>query len=202
MWVTQTYLGNPDPKARIFTYYVYEEYSPDQESFTREVQRGLEQLGRTYREKASLLMPNPQYTAEIGGELRDIEQLWWAMAGKLPGILVTRRPLSEFDPHEEFYLISFDKLSPNGAAEVIEKVNRTLNEQLSHIFANPSIEKKGWWKTFYDALELKPGYGGVRIDLKKLPPFADSSVIGSPVALPKTRKRHAASVRYPRGAAV
>jgi hypothetical protein len=168
MWVSQTYLGNPDADAHIFVYYVYENYLSEQRSFTEDVQRGLEQLGQTYGNKVSLLMPNPQYTAEIEVELRGIRELWEAMKGKLPGILVTRRPLSEFNPNEELYLIPLDKRDPIGAAGVIEKVRRTLNEQLSHDFANRPSEKKGWWKAFYDALELKPGYGGIRIDLKKL----------------------------------
>ncbi|MBU9188146.1 hypothetical protein [Burkholderia gladioli] len=172
MWVTQTYLGKPDPKAELFVYYVYEEYSPPQAQFTKAVNEHLGNLGQTYREKVSLFVPDPKSRSLIAGEMREIRPLWDAMHGKLPGILIARRPLSEFDPEEEFYLIPFKAVTPRDAAEVVDQVHRTLHDQLSN---NRLMQRKqstkvpnAWWERFYDALELKPGYCGVRIDLKKL----------------------------------
>lgn len=172
MWVTQTYLGKPDPNAELFVYYVYEDYVPTQARFTKALNEHLGNLGHTYREKVSLFVPNSKFTAPIAGELREIRLLWDAMHGKLPGILIARRPLSEFNPEDEFYLVPFTGANPRDVAEVVDQVHRTLHEQLSN---NRLTQRKlstkgpnGWCERFYNALELKPGYSGVRIDLKKL----------------------------------
>ncbi|MBB1074234.1 hypothetical protein HUU62_07370 [Rhodoferax sp. 4810] len=170
MWVTQTYLGTVEPEAKLFVYYLYEDYIPEQEAFTRTVQRKLESLGETYGNSVSLLMPNERYTAQIGGEMRKVEGLWKEVHGKLPGLLISTEPLSSFSPRTaEFTIVPFTRLSPESAADTIDKVRRLLDDQLHWNYeVAPSKGRPGVWSRIAAATELKPGVAGIRIDLKKL----------------------------------
>jgi hypothetical protein len=49
-------------------------------------------------------------------------------------------------------------------------VKRLIDEQLSWQFAHPPVQTEdewAFWKKFIDAIEIKPGIGWVKIDLKK-----------------------------------
>lgn len=170
MWVTQSYLATAEPDAKVFIYYLFEDYNPDQVAFTTEVQQRLEHLGESYGGSVSLLMPNPRYAARIESEVRGIQDFWWTLQGKLPALLISTSPLSGFSPASvEYSLISFKNTSPGGAAEAVEKVRRTADAQLRWDFEKtPEKEKVSIWRHFFHALELKPGLAGVRLDLKKL----------------------------------
>jgi len=171
MWVTQTYLGVVEPHAKAFIYYLFEDYNSEQTEFTTEVQRRLEDIGEAYQDRVSLLMPNPRFAARIESEVRDkIQDVWWSLHGKLPGLLFSTKPLSQFDGASgEYVYFPFDALTAHGAAEVIVKVRRLANEQVSWDFLNPKKkEVKSVGKVILDAIEAKPGFAGFRIDLKKL----------------------------------
>lgn len=66
MWVTQTYLGNPEPDASLFIYYLHEDYAREQVKFTENIQRHMEDLGTLYGSDVSLFVPNSRFTAQIG----------------------------------------------------------------------------------------------------------------------------------------
>lgn len=168
MWVTQTYLGDVEPNAKAFVYYLYEEYN-DQGEFTAEVQRKLEDLGQAYGNDISLLMPNPRYAAPIECEARDkLQALWWALAGKLPGLLFVSQPLSKFDGETgQYFYIPFDSLDVEGVANAINELRGHANEFLQRPMPSPS-KLSAWSKRIYEALELKPNFVGFGIDLKKL----------------------------------
>jgi hypothetical protein len=170
MWVTQTYLGTVEPDAKLFVYYLYEDYIPEHEAFTRVVQSNLESLGDIYGSSVSLLMPNKRYTAQIGGEMRKIKGLWNQVHGKLPGLLISTEPLSGFSPASaEFTIIPFVRVTPAGAAETIDKVRKLLDKQLEWDYEHTSDQTDMTpWERFTEALELKPGIAGIRLDLKKL----------------------------------
>ncbi len=80
MWVTQTYLGTVEPDVKVFIYYLFEDYNPDQTDFTNAVQFELEKMGAVFESNVSLLMPNPRYAARIEAEVRSIEKLWCGKA--------------------------------------------------------------------------------------------------------------------------
>lgn len=170
MWVTQSYLATAEPDAKVFIYYLFEDYNPDQVAFTTAVQERLERLGESYEGAVSLLMPNPRYAARIEAEVRGIEDFWWTLQGKLPALLISTSPLSQFSPGSaEYSLISFANTNPDGAAQAVEKVRRISDAQLRWGFEKkPEKVKLSVWRHFFDALELKPGLAGVRLDLKKL----------------------------------
>lgn len=170
MWVTQTYLGKVEPDAKVFVYYLFEDYNYEQSEFTDRVQNRLEEMGITYESNVSLLMPNPRYAARIEAEVRGIQGLWWSLQGKLPGIFVSTSSLSEFDIKKgNYYFASFNKTTPSTAADVIREVQRLVDEQLAYEFkrVKPRQENK-IFRRLYDAIEAKPGVFGFRIDLKKL----------------------------------
>ncbi|ATI26062.1 MULTISPECIES: hypothetical protein [Ralstonia solanacearum species complex] len=170
MWVTQSYLAAVEPDAKVFIYYLFEDYNPEQIAFTEAVQQRLEQLGEIYGGDVSLLMPNSRYAARIEAEVRGIGDFWWTLQRKLPALLISTCPLSKFSPSTaEFSLISFASTDPAGAAEAVERVRRIADQQLRWSFeSKPEKEKVSIWRHFFDALELKPGIHGVRLDLKKL----------------------------------
>jgi hypothetical protein len=171
MWITQSYLGNVEPEAKIFVYYLFEDYIPEQTQFTKSVQHYLETLGEYFEDKVSLLMPNPRYTAQIGAEVRGIEDLWWSLKGKLPALLISNKPLSQFNMKDGKYaVIPFESKNPKDSANIINEVKRIINDQLSFEFSNRKIENKtkSIWSILYEAIEAKPGICGFAIDLKKL----------------------------------
>ncbi len=45
----------------------------------------------------SLFVPNERFAAQISGDIGDIHDLWHHLYGKLPGLFVSTKPLSEFD---------------------------------------------------------------------------------------------------------
>jgi hypothetical protein len=170
MWVTQTYLGNVEPDAQLFVYYLFEDYVSSQLDFTREVQRHLEDLGEAFGRSVSLLVPNPRYAVRIESEVRGIQDFWWTLKGKLPVLLISTKPLTQFNPKQgDFYLISFASQDAKGAADTVRRVRTIANDRLSWQFANQTPNaRESWWNRFFDAIELKPGLGPVKLDLKKL----------------------------------
>ena len=171
MWVTQTYLGTVEPDAKVFVYYCFEDYSRGQKEFTKRVQRELEHLGEVFGDKVSLLMPNPRYAGRIESEVRENEALWTSLSGgKLPGLLLSKVPLVKLDnERDECFFIPFETHDPKGVANVIQEVRRLAGDTLNWEFANrpPQVQRKGLGERFFDALELKPGIWGFKIDLRK-----------------------------------
>ena len=98
MCVTQTYLGTVEPDAKVFVYYFFEDYDPEQKRFTDRVQRELERLGELFGDQVSLLMPNPRYAGRIEAEVRENMALWTSLRGKFPGLFVSTLPLSKIAP--------------------------------------------------------------------------------------------------------
>jgi hypothetical protein len=133
MWVTQTYLEPAQPSAGVFIYYMFENYNTAQASLTKQVQVELGSLGEVYGSQVSLHMPNPRYANAIEGQVREIRPLWNALQGKLPGLLVTTKPmveLTEFDS-STFY-IRFSEEQPKEVAKTIHDV-RQLTERLKGV---------------------------------------------------------------------
>lgn len=170
MWVTQTYLCNVEPDAKVFVYYLFEDYNREQKEFTEKVQESLGDMGVLYESNVSLFMPNPKYAARIESEIRGIEGLWWSLQGKLPGIFVSTTPLSEFDEQRgDYYFASFNETEPTTAASVIRDTKKLVDEQLAYEFKSiKPLQEKGLLRRIYEAIEAKPGVFGFTIDLKKL----------------------------------
>lgn len=169
MWVTQTYLGTVEPDAKLFVYYFFEDYNPDQRTFTQRVQRELEKLGEVFGDQVSLFMPNPRYAGRIEAEMKNQDELR-SLHGELPGLFLSRKPLANLKPDDDgcFY-IPFETQDAKGVAEVIRRIRGLAHETLSSDFANRSEPKtESLAKRFGDALELKPGIWGFKIDLRKL----------------------------------
>jgi hypothetical protein len=169
MWVTQTYLGTVEPDAKVFVYYFLEDYNSEQKAFTQKVQRELENLGEISGDQVSLLMPNPRYAGRIETEMRNQGNLW-SLQGKLPGLFLSRKPLADLEPDGDGCVyIPFETQGAKGVAEVIQRIRGLAYDTLSSYFANQSEPKTvSLAKRFGDALELKPGIWGFKIDLRKL----------------------------------
>ncbi len=169
MWITQTYLGSVEPDADIFVYYLYEDYVNEQKQFTEKVQEDLERIGDTFNDEVSLLIPNPKYADKIEAEVREIRPLWMHVKGSLPGLLISPVPLVKLDRFtDECYFIPFDTRSRFRVAETIKNARSLISDELSIKRTNRDNEVKPSYRKIGDAIELKPGIFGFRIDLKKL----------------------------------
>ncbi len=94
----------------------------------------------------------------------------FSLAGKLPGLFISPKPITKLKPEDDgCVLIPFTGLSPADVAEVIQKVRSIADNTLNWDFSNPYKEgEKSFGDRFRDALELKPGIGPLKIDLRKL----------------------------------
>ena len=170
MWITQSYLGNPEPDANLFVYYLFHEYVSEHIEFSKCVQRRMEDLGTMFGSRVSLFSPNERFTAQISGEIRDIKELWLMLVGKLPGVFVSTTPLSEFEISSgDYCFFSLQDLSYDNAAKVINEVRRVADEQILLCQKkNTRVISGSFWQNLYDSIEVKPGYAGIAVDLKKV----------------------------------
>lgn len=175
MWVTQTYLRSPDSEAKVHIYYLFEEYNSDQKALTESVQRELASLGDRYGRTVTLYMPEPNSTDRIQNELRGMEPLWWSVYGQLPGLLILTKPLENYsdeNPESFFVPLSGDDgpiAAPTAIAEMIQKVTQIADEQLEWEFAHRTPDRRIQKNSdLFDAIEMKPGIFGFRVDLKRL----------------------------------
>lgn len=171
MWVTQSYLGTPDKDASTFVYYLYENYNSEQVSFTKLVQNEMETMGEIFKSDVTLLMPNPRYAASVQSEfVGKFRARWSLFDGKLPGLVITQRPMSDPDvlEHECIYF-PFDVKDMESVKRVCGEVRSLLLSTLSYKHANRPVPKEpSFFQILYDALEAKPGAFGFRLDLKKV----------------------------------
>lgn len=168
MWVTQTYLGNVEPEAHLFIYYLFEDYNSQQSEFTKAVQRQLEVLGEVYGDQVSLLMPNPRYAGGIEAEVREFPKLWMAVRELLPGLLVSPVPFTELLTHpQKCTFIPFRREDAQTVAKVIQRVRGRADAAIAGRQESEAA-KPSFFSRFLDAIEVKPGIWGIRLDLKKL----------------------------------
>ena len=170
MWVTQTYLAMVEPDAKVFIYYLFEEYN-DQNEFTRKIQTHLERMGEVHGGDVSLFMPNPKYADRVEAEMREIRPLWELIYPALPALLVSTAPMRDLDGNtDKCICIPFSGESASDVAKTIEKVRKLTYETVCAKHREISApDKKGYWNRIGDAVELKPGLFGIRLDLRKLP---------------------------------
>ncbi|MBE2185341.1 MAG: hypothetical protein IAE99_01035 [Rhodothermales bacterium] len=170
MWITQTYLGAVEPDAKVFVYYLFEDYNSEQKTFTQKIQRELEGLGEVFGEKVSLLMPNPRYAGRVEAEVRENHALWESLGYNFPGLLISTSPLSGLNGYEDgcFYMPFVGRQSKD-VAEVIQEVRRIAGDTLSWEFAHSRPpERHSLAKRILDSIEMKPGMWGFRVDLRRL----------------------------------
>ena len=171
MWVTQSYLGDPDQDARVHVYYLFENYNSDQVEFSKSIERQLAHIGDQFGPKATILMPNPANAPRIHNEVvRLLEPLWHELQGQLPGLLVSTRKLTEIDLVEgNHQYFSLANCSEREAAEVVNEAHRLMWQITQHQQeGNAELERETAWQRLVDAIEVKPGAFGVSIDIRKL----------------------------------
>ncbi|MBY8934558.1 hypothetical protein [Pseudomonas fluorescens] len=171
MWVTQTYLGAVEPEAKLFVYYFFLDYIEEQKEFTELVQIELEKLGEVFGDNVCLLMPNPKYTGRIEAEIRDNQPLWQSVRSKLPGLFISKDPLSKFDAESgDNYFVPFKGQNTKDIRAAAQTIRELSDKTICWYFQkkDTSITSKSLATRINDSIELKPGIFGIRIDLKKL----------------------------------
>jgi hypothetical protein len=170
MWVTQTYLGNVEADAKVFVYYFYCDYIESQNNFTKNLQEELEKLGDLFGGTVSLLMPNPRYEGRIEAEVREIRPLWEALYDRLPGMFLSTKPLSKVRAYDEWcFFVPFEDQSKSAVLDAVNKIRRLADEAITWNYQeNAKVPEPGFTDRFLNAIEIKPGIGGFKLDVKKL----------------------------------
>lgn len=174
MWISQSYLGEVELGAKCFIYYLYEDYVEEQKYFTDIIQKELERLGKIYDNKVSLFMPNKHYADDIESEVREYQQIWGEVYGKLPGLLILDKPLINVDRMDDrFYFLSFQKyMALSRRSGIMEKrIHQDiilLKEVVEDKISVNRKKDKNLLKDIMDAIEIKPGIFGIKIDLIRL----------------------------------
>lgn len=171
MWITQSYLGNVEPDAELFAYYMYRDYIDEDTTFTSRLQSRMEDLGDVFGDKVCLSMPNPRYAGRIEAEVRENRPLWEAIHSRLPGLLLATKPLLQIESYDSscFY-VPF--VSAGGVPDVdgaVRKLKTIADEAITWSYkANERSDQSTFVDRVLQAIELKPGVGGFKIDLRKL----------------------------------
>jgi len=169
VWVTQSYLGNVEPDADVFVYYLYLNYVDEQKAFTDRLQRELENLGDVFGGKVSLQMPNPRYAGKIEAEVRENRPLWEAVYSKLPGLLISTVPLARIEGYDDTcYFVQFNTALTLDLIIAVDRIKRLADKTIAWKDKPVPVKPPGFSSRLADSLELKPGIFGFRIDLRKL----------------------------------
>jgi hypothetical protein len=174
MWITQTYLGDVEPNAKLYIYYFYQDYNPKEDSFTRELESALGNLGDFFGNKVCLQLPNTNYQGKIEAEVREIRPLWEKIYPLLPGLFITEKPLKDLNEFidGECYFVSLSKDGVLDVTDACKTVKDLADKQIAWIGPITNTEKKSALQEraveIWDAVELKPGIAGVRFDIKKI----------------------------------
>jgi hypothetical protein len=170
MFITQTYLGRYGDGG-LFVYYLFQDYELDQRSLTERVQNALDDLGADYMQDVNLFRPNARFAGDIAAEVRELLPVWSYCQDKLPGFLVTYKPLVDVDPHDDTVVFfSIKDRDEVEALEVVRKIREIAVEQILQSPTDGDELERGpdFVARFLAALEIKPGLFGVSIDLKRL----------------------------------
>ena len=170
MWITQSYLATVEPEAKVFIYYLFEDYNPEQTQFTKNIQHAMEKMGEIHNNDVSLLMPNPNYADKIEGEVRQIMPLWEHIYGTLPALLISTKPMAELDEDTKHCIyIPFEDSTPEAVVETIQKARTLTEETLINSFKTSNQDIKYSWKQrLGKSIQLKPSLFGMGIDLKEI----------------------------------
>jgi hypothetical protein len=182
MWITQTYLSSPEPNAPLHVYYLFEDYKESHVLATRRVQKELERLSSIYP-NVCILMPNPNSADRIEGELKRNQSIWKRLSPVVPGLVVSRKPIETIDHHsDELFVVplNYAGFSEQGIglpenstrfAEGIQKLRTLVSEDLEwqhRQLGKYETPPPGLLAGIFEAVEIKPGIAGFRLDLKKL----------------------------------
>lgn len=170
MWVTQSYLGDPDKDPKVYAYYLFEDYSQEQEAFTKDLEARLAHVGDQFGPHATILMPNRHNTPRIEGEVRNaLGEFWHTLQGQLPGLLVTTTKLSEFNIADGTgHFFSLAHCDRDSALQVVLSVHRLMQQCIEHEHANKQpLPKETTLSRLLASIEAKPGVAGFRFDLRK-----------------------------------
>jgi len=168
--ITQTYLGTYG-ESGLFVYYLFEDYSDKQQKLTEKVQNALDDLGADFMKEVDLFRPNERFAGDIASEVRRIPALWQYCHGRLPGFLVAHAPLVQIDPNNgDLIFFSIKDRTEDEALEVVQRIRQLTRDTINSGGQRETIveERDGVTVRFWKALELKPGFMGVKLDLKAL----------------------------------
>ena len=170
MQISQTYLGSSHPRAKLFVYYLWEDYK-EQEDVPEAVIRRLDQAGWAFGKDVSLTAPSPGSLDNIRSEIRPEgkDSWWWQVGQNTPGLLLTTKPFGKFRPTKDeciFFSLPHEAARSEDAYEAIFEA---LHDQCERMLAQKSggavVETLS---VIYEAIEMKPSVFGFGIDLKKL----------------------------------
>jgi hypothetical protein len=168
MWVAQTYLGCPDPNAKAFVYYLWEEYKR-QRDLPKSLMMKLAELGRAFGADATVLVSMQGSHHEIRSEIRNqrYDHFWGEIGQNTPGLFVTDVPLGEFDPNRNewaFFPLGRDTINEDAMVEIFGEIQ----EKCVAMIRAKSEKKKSILQTIYESLELKITFLGAGVNFRPI----------------------------------
>ena len=181
MIVATRYIGVQRGKLDYLFFLLTEDYIEANVKIAESLSPLLVQFARDLGDSGALVRP---FSGEEKNTLGDALRKGWGneeierMRRNLPAILMTDVDFDDFDPTTNKHLIIYLRESMNEHGEVkIFELGELLNElvlgaRIKDLFAVASDylehqRKKGLKEASWDAVELKPGAFGIKVDLKK-----------------------------------
>jgi hypothetical protein len=171
MWITQTYLSNLNSHSNIFLYYLWEDYA-QQKDIPEEVREGLGELGYYFRDQVAAYVPMRGYLGLIKAEMEEkFRKFWPTFSGKTPGVLLTTKPLNEFDPVSGdwlFFPLGEAIKNPEALKFFFQNLQVKCQEVLSRHSRPEKVSEGSMLREMFDSIQWKITFMGFGYDFKPL----------------------------------
>ena len=171
MGVTQTYLGCPDPEAKLFVYYLWEEYK-EQEDVPKEIIKKLSSAGRAFGRGVTLFAPIPGAPARnlFRASFSRVRFFLGRNRPNTPCLFLTTKPIGDLDPHGDTDEYSVFRLPREmaGHEDTIERVFASLHEACAQKLQAADYDNPKFLEQFYNAILLQPNFFGIGINLRPM----------------------------------
>lgn len=167
MYIAQTYFS-PEIAGKAEAYVYYVELPGNSSDVLALVVSVFRELGDEYAAKVSLFAPDRSSVKRIRSEVeRELRDCFTIRKHETPGIIVAPRPITYIANRDDWvYLPLGDNVnvSKQELREIlVELIDQVISQSKNKVEGGLKLELKRLW----DAVELKPGFLGVRFDVKK-----------------------------------
>lgn len=180
MHVTTRFVGTQRGGVQYLIYLLTEEYIEANQKIAHEITPALERFARDLSDSGTLVRPFPGSEERTLADVTRRQKLWDPrveryMMDNLPGLLITSVDFDDFDPRASQHTLIFlrDLIDKNGNVEVfsLQALLKGLLQgaREGRIFdaANEFLRDRDE-KQLKEAIEVKPSFAGVSLDLRKV----------------------------------
>ena len=174
MFITHSYLGTTKGNQRCVFYMLFQDYLEREHGLSKQISDELERFARNLGDAGSVIFPFPGDTETTHVSVLDKP---WSQSqrnciAQTPAMLMIDRDFNEFDPRvHQFALFPLAEGSSPNASQfralfqaIIESVN---SDDINPFTVVEKHQNRILRSTAFEAIELKPGFQGMSLDLKK-----------------------------------